>query len=592
MQANINKEYLTNLRHSAAHLLAAAVTELWPKAKPTIGPAIDNGFYYDFDFPEPPSDSDLVRMEEKMKKIVGGWKIFERHEVTPDQARKEFAGNQYKLELIEEIIAAKEPLTVYQSGTFRDLCRGGHCDHPPKELKHFKLLSLAGAYWRGSEKNKMLTRIYGTAYPTKDELQKHLKALEEAKLRDHRKIGKELELFTFFDDVGKGLPIWLPKGTIMRNEVEKLAIEMEDRDGYLRVSTPHVAKEELFLKSGHLPYYKDSMYPPMTMDDGKYYLKAMHCPMHHLIYLNQPRSYRELPLRLAEYGTVYRNELSGTLAGLLRVRMLTMNDAHIYCRQDQLEDELTRVINLTVGYFSLFGLSDYWFRLSLWDPAHKEKYIDEPDSWELSQSLMRQLLKKLKVKFEEVTDEAAFYGPKIDVQFTSAVGRQETMSTIQLDFAAKKRFNLFYFDQGGKENPDVFVIHRAPLSTHERFTAFLIEHYAGNFPTWLAPTQVKIMSISSDHKSHAADLAAELNAAGIRAELDDHNETVGNKIRKAVAKRIPYLAVIGDKEVQSGILAVRLRGSNTVVSVERKIFVQKLQQEIRERSAELSLAKQ
>lgn len=585
----MKNEKLENLRHSAAHLLAAAVMQLWPDTKRTIGPVIDDGFYYDFEFTKPLSEDELPKIEKTMKEIVKSWKGFDRHEVNADEARKEYKGNQYKIELIDEFAGEGQKLTIYQSGDFRDLCRGGHCPHPNNDLKHFKLMSIAGAYWRGSEKNQMLTRIYGTAFNTAKELDAHLAAIEEAKLRDHRKIGKELELFTFSDLIGKGLPLWLPKGTIIKNEIEKLAVEMEDKFGYLRVSTPHVAKEELYLTSGHLPYYKDSMYPPMVMDDGVYYLKSMNCPHHHMIYLDKPRSYRDLPLRLAEYGTVYRNELSGTLAGLLRVRMLSMNDAHIYCTAEQVEQEVTHVIELTKYYFQLFGLKEYCFRLSLWSSEHTEKYIDEPANWKHAQDVMRKILTKMEVPFEEAEDEAAFYGPKIDVQFKCATGREETMSTIQLDFLAKSRFKLFYIDAHGKENNQVFVIHRAPLSTHERFMAFVIENFAGAFPLWLAPIQVRIAAVGKDHQAYCHELAALLKTVHIRADVDDDNETVGNKIRKASNEKIPYTLVIGDKEIASYELAVRIRGKKEIVTIEKDIFMRAVAKKITSRSSTLEL---
>ncbi|MBI4091053.1 MAG: threonine--tRNA ligase [Candidatus Komeilibacteria bacterium] len=583
----MKNEKLENLRHSAAHLLAAAVMKLWPDTKHAIGPVIDDGFYYDFELAKPLSEADLPKIEETMKEIVKSWKGFERHEVSADEARTEYKGNPYKRELIDEFAGEGQKLTIYQSGEFRDLCRGGHCPHPNNDLKHFKLMSLAGAYWRGNEKNTMLTRIYGTAFPTKKDLDEYLTMREEAKKRDHRKLGQELELFTFSDLVGKGLPLWLPKGTIIRNEIEKLAIEMEDKFEYLRVSTPHVAKEELYLTSGHLPYYKNSMYPPMVMDDGTYYLKSMNCPHHHIIYLDKPRSYRDLPLRLAEYGTVYRNELSGTLAGLLRVRMLSMNDAHIYCTADQVEQEVTRVIELTAYYYQLFGLKDYWFRLSLWSPEHKEKYIDEPENWKHAQDVMRKILKKLNLPFEEAEDEAAFYGPKLDVQFKSVIGREESLSTIQLDFLAKSRFKLSYIDAHGKENGQVFVIHRAPLSVHERFMAFVIEHYAGAFPAWLAPIQVRIAAVGKDHQAYCHELAVLLKTMHIRADVDDDNETVGNKIRKASNEKIPYTLVVGDKELQSAKLAVRIRGEQKVVEIDKGKFVENLKKKIKSRSSDL-----
>jgi|SRR3989338_278942 len=576
----MDKDYLNSLRHSCSHLLAAAVLELYPNAKPTLGPPIDDGFYYDFDFSAPISENDLPRIEEKMNQLIKVWRGFERSEVPSDEAKQRYANNPYKRELIEEFSAQGQTISFYKAGDFEDLCRGGHVENPSKELKHFKLLSVAGAYWRGSEKNKMLTRIYGTAFPTKEELEARLKMLEEAKKRDHRVIGKALHLFTFDNLAGKGLPLWLPHGTIMKDEVEKYAKEMEERFGYIRVSTPHVGKKELFETSGHLPYYADSMYPPMKMDDGVYYLKAMNCPHHHLIYRAGPKSYRDLPLRLAEYGTVYRNELSGTLAGLLRVRSLQMNDAHVYCRKDQIKDEIERVLALTLALFKTFGLKEYWFRLSKWDPANKEKYIDEPDNWTYAEAVLRDVLKASGEKYEEVDNEAAFYGPKIDVQFKSAVGREETMSTIQLDFAAKKRFRLVYTDQTGVENNEVFVIHRAPLSTHERFMAFLIEHYAGAFPVWLSPVQVVVLPVKTDHNDSAHTFADELKKEGIRVSMDDSNETIGNKIRKASGEKIPYQLVFGDKEINSDELMVRVRGEKEQEKMTRQEFLARVTQEI------------
>jgi len=553
--------YLEHLRHSCAHLLAAAVMELWPTTKRTIGPAIDSGFYFDFEFETPISESDFPAIEERMHEIAKTWKEFSRKEVTVDEAKKEYRDNAYKLELIEEFADKDDVLSLYQSGDYSDLCRGGHVDHPDEELRYFKLLSVAGAYWRGSEKNAMLTRIYGTCFQSQKELDAHLEMLEEAKKRDHRKIGKDQELFFIDEMVGKGLIMWLPNGTILRDQVEKLAKEHEELAGYVRVATPHIAKEELFLTSGHLPYYKDSMYPPMVMDDGTYYLKAMNCPHHHRIYQHKPRSYKELPLRFAEYGTCYRNELSGALAGLLRVRGMSMNDAHIYARKDQIKEEFANVLKLTMEYFKIFGLKDYWFRLSKWDPANTEKYIDEPENWELSQNVLREVLQELDVKFIEADDEAAFYGPKVDVQFKSAIGREETMSTIQLDFAAKKRFGLHYIDESGAESNEVFVIHRAPLSVHERFLAFMIEHFAGSFPLWLSPVQAVIIPISQEQQPYAQELLEKFKSAGIRIENWDEAESMQNRIRKAEQQRIPYMLVVGNKEAQAATVSVRARGN-------------------------------
>lgn len=588
----MDKQHLDNLRHSCAHLLAAAVMELWPGAKRTIGPAIENGFYFDFDFSAVRdsaggefrlSENDLPVIEAKMRQILPTWQEFVRHELTAEEAKREYPDNPYKHELIDEFAANGQKVSFYKSGNYWDLCRGGHAEHPATALQHFQLLSIAGAYWRGSEKNAMLTRIYGTCFPTQAELDQYLVMLEEAKKRDHRKIGKEQRLFFVDDLVGKGLVIWLPNGTIIKNEVERLAIEMEAADGYLRVTTPHVAKEELYTTSGHLPYYKDSMYPAMAMDDGTYYLKAMNCPHHHRIYLHEPKSYRELPFRLAEYGTVYRNELSGTLAGLLRVRGLSMNDAHIYCRKDQIQDEFARVMRLTMKYFSIFNLKDYWFRLSKWSPEHLDKYINEPEHWAYAEAVLRNVLTDMQVPFVEVDDEAAFYGPKVDVQFKSAIGREETMSTIQLDFAAKKRFGLTYTDESGKDNPEVFVIHRAPLSTHERFMAFLIEHYGGVWPVWLAPEQVRFAPVSEKHQAGAEHFAAEFRAVGIRVAVDGASETIGNKVRRAGQDKVPYLIVVGDKELAGGDFLVRIRGKAEQENMTKESCIARIRQEIQGR---------
>lgn len=573
---NKQKEQLDYLRHSAAHLLAAAVLELRPDAKPTIGPAIEDGFYYDFAFDEPFSESELDAVAAKMQELVKDWQDFEKIEVSADEARERFAGNPYKLELIDEIVAKDESITLYKSGEFVDLCRGGHVDAPAEMLAHFKLLSVAGAYWRGSEKNAMLTRIYGTAFFSQAELEEFLQQREEAKLRDHRKLGAELELYFIDDMVGKGLVMWLPKGTILRDEIEKLAKEKEAAVGYVRVASPHIAREELYLTSGHLPYYKDSMFPPMVMDDGTYYLKAMNCPHHHRMYLHQPRSYRDLPLRLAEYGTCYRNELSGTLAGLLRVRGMSMNDAHIYCRRDQIKTEFAGVIHLVQDYFALFGLQNYWFRLSKWDPAHTEKYFNEPQNWEYSEQVLREVLVEEGVEFVEAEDEAAFYGPKVDIQFKSVIGREETMSTIQLDFAAKERFGLSFTDSDGSQNNEVFVIHRAPLSVHERFLAFLIEHYAGKFPVWLSPVQVKVLPITDEQNEYAHQVVAALRAAGVRVELDDRGERLNAKIRAAQQEKVPYMLIVGGKEAEAGTVAVRSRDSGEQEVLPLDTFIQKV----------------
>lgn len=578
---------LEQIRHSAAHMLAAAVQELYPGVKLGIGPAIDTGFYYDFQFPEGVSfsENDLEKVEATMRRIVEGKHQFVGRSVSADQAKEEEKDQPFKIELIEEFSGDGKDLTMYESGPFKDLCRGGHVENTQEiPLEGLKLDRVAGAYWRGSEKNPMLTRIYGLLFATKEELEKHVEMVEQAKLRDHRKIGKEQSLFFIDEMVGKGLVMWLPNGTTIRNEIERFAVEKETEGGYVRVSTPHMAKEELFLTSGHLPYYKDGMYPPMVMDDGTYYMKAMNCPHHHIIYKHELHSYRDLPLRIAEYGTVYRNELSGTLAGLLRVRGLSMNDAHIYCRKDQIKDEFKKVMVLMMDYFKVFGLENYWFRLSKWSPEHLDKYINQPENWEHSQGVIREVLEEMQVRFTEVDDEAAFYGPKVDVQFTSAIGREETMSTVQLDFLAKERFGLQYMDESSTQNSEVFVIHRAPLSTHERFMAFLIEHYAGIWPVWLAPIQIQLVPVSAKHVERAEALGAELRGMNIRVAVDGADETVGNKVRKAVGQKTPYIVVMGDRELGGEEWTIRVRGQEEQLKMPKEIFLAKVQKENKERS--------
>ncbi|MBI4078741.1 MAG: threonine--tRNA ligase [Candidatus Levybacteria bacterium] len=576
----MSKEHLEYIRHSTAHLLAAAVLKLYPKTKLTIGPAIENGFYYDFDFGDIKiTDEDLPKIEEKMRQLLPSWTYFEGRIVSAKEANELFAENPYKLELIEELASKGDALRIYKAGDFDDLCRGGHSENPANEIGAFKLLTIAGAYWRGSEKNPMLTRIYGTTFPTKKELDEHLTMLEEAKKRDHRKLGKELGIFTTDDLVGPGLILWLPKGTIIREEIETFAKKTEKQYGYKRVATPHIAKKELFETSGHLPYYADSMFPPMRLDDGDYYLKAMNCPMTHLIFKHTPRSYRDLPLRFAEYGTVYRHELSGTLAGLLRVRGMSTNDAHIYCTREQIKEEFLKVMELHKYYYDIFGIKEYWMRLSLHDPNKKGKYFDNPKLWEFTEQSLREAMRESGLPFEEAIGEAAFYGPKVDFQIKSVIGREETASTNQLDFIASERFGLKYVDSNGQEKP-VFVIHRAPLGTHERFVAFLLEHYAGKFPVWLSPVQVVVIPIANRHQEAARKANEELQKANIRSEVDDRAESMQAKIRQATLQKVSYMGIIGDKEVQSGGLSIRTREGKDEGLVPLSNFIQKVKLEI------------
>jgi threonyl-tRNA synthetase len=578
------KDNLQKKRHSLAHALGAAVLAHYPDTKLAIGPAVDNGFYYDFDFATPISDKDLGKIEQKMREILKKWSTFEGKEITEAEARKLFANNPYKLELIDGIVKAGEKITTYTSGEFTDLCAGGHVDNMKEiESGSFKLERVAGAYWRGDEKNKMLTRIYGLAFETKAELEAYVKQQEEGEKRDHRKLGKELKIFTFDDDVGPGLPLWLPNGTILVEELEKLAKETETAGGYLRVKTPHIAKESMYLRSGHLPYYEDSMFPPMEYEGGKYYLKAMNCPHHHKIFGCDKRSYKELPMRLAEYGDCYRHEKSGELFGLMRVRMLSMNDAHIYCTEEQFADEFRAVNEMYLKYFKIFGVGKYVMRFSTHDPKKLgEKYVNEPALWKKTEDMVRKVLIDSKIPYIEIPNEAAFYGPKIDVQVWSAIGREFTLATNQVDFAVPKRFGLTYVTKEGKEETPL-CIHRAPLGTHERFIGFLIEHYAGNFPVWLSPTQVKIIPVRENHNEYAKKIADELRAMNVRVDFDSSDEGMGKKIRNGKNNKVPYMLVIGDKEIESGELALEIRDGAKQEKISLENLKVRLQKEISER---------
>jgi len=573
----VEAKNLETLRHSAAHLLAAAVKQLWPSAQPTIGPAIENGFYYDFDFGNIKiSEEDLSKIEKKMREILPSWKSFERIDVSPAEAKKEFHGNLYKLELIEELVKNKEKISIYQSGGFRDLCRGGHTDQPSVDLKNFKLLSLAGAYWRGDERNSMLTRIYGTVFPTEEELKKHLAQLELAKERDHRKLGRELELFTVSEEVGPGLILWLPKGNIIKEELEKWAKETESAWGYQRVTTPHITKSGLYHTSGHLPYYQDDMYPPMKLKDGgEYYLKPMNCPHHHLIYASRSRSYRELPLRLAEYGTCYRYEAAGELFGLLRVRGFSQNDAHIYCTPEQAVAEFVAVMKLHEHYYRSLGITDYYLEMGLRDPKKTTKYHGDEKMWKLAEKMMREAVSKLDIKMIEKAGSAAFYGPKIDFIIRSSTGREFATSTNQIDLYMGDRFNLKYADKDGKEKTPV-IIHRAPLGSHERFIGFLIEHFGGEFPVWLSPVQAIVIPISEKFTAYGRKVSEALVSQGIRSQLDDRDEKMQAKIRDAQLQKVPYMLVVGEREEKAKAAAVRLRsgkdlGAKTVTEITETI---------------------
>ena len=556
---NKNKESHEILLHSCAHLLAQAIKLLYPDAKIAIGPALEDRFYYDIDVDIAINEDELLKIENKMIELSKADAKIKRMELNHSEALKKFSDmkEDYKVEIISEI-DDNDLISAYKQNDFMDLCRGPHVPSTGK-IKFFKLLNSAGAYWRGNEKNKMLQRIYGTAWFTKEELNDFLFMMEEAKKRDHRKLGKELELFAFDDEVGPGLPLWLPNGSIMVEELENLAKEVEGNAGYLRVRTPHLTKGSLYEKSGHLEHYEESMYPAMDVDGMPYYVKPMNCPHHHKIFAASPKSYRDMPVRLAEYGTCYRYEKSGQLFGLMRVRSMQMNDAHIYCTEAQFKEEFLNVCKMYLHYFEIFGIEKYQMRLSLHDPDKLgEKYVDEPELWLKTEKLVRESLEEGEFNFIEIPGEAAFYGPKIDVQVWSAIGREFTLATNQVDFAIPKRFNLFYVDENNDEITPL-CIHRAPLSTHERFIGFLIEHFAGDFPLWLAPKQVVILPISEKYVNYALDLKNDFHAQGIRVFLDDRNEKVGAKIRDAELKKIPIMLIVGEDEEKNGTISVRRR---------------------------------
>ena len=582
-----SNEGLYILRHSCAHLLAQAVLELFPEAKPTIGPPIDHGFYYDFHM-DPIGDEDLRNIEKKMQQHIRSNHKIIREEYDNSTLREMFGSNKFKIEIMDDKVGHDVGSSAYRQGDFIDLCRGPHVPST-SHLRWFKLTSTSQAYWRADSSRESLVRIYGMCYSSKEGLKERQRQIEEAAKRDHKKIGKEMELYMIDELIGKGLPVWLPNGETLKSQIEKFAVETEDNYGYVRVTTPVLGKKQLFEASGHLPHYADGMYPPMEMDDGTYYLKAMNCPMHHLVYKNKKRSYRDLPLRVAEYGTVYRNELSGTLAGLLRVRMLSMNDAHIYCTLDQVAEEVASNVRMVQDYYSAFGFEDYSFRLSLWDPEKTSKYIDQPENWALTQDRLRSIMDDLGVDYVEAVGEAAFYGPKVDIQFRTALGREESMSTIQLDFAAKERFGLSYMDETGSENGEVLVIHRAPLSTHERFVAFLTEHWMGNFPTWLSPTQVQIITISERHSEHAEKVALNLRDQGIRVSLDDSDSTIGRKIRTHRKMRPAYMLIIGEDEVENGTVSIRARNGDQRNGVLLEDFIEGIVEEIKSRSPSMGM---
>ncbi|KKS65344.1 threonine--tRNA ligase [Candidatus Daviesbacteria bacterium RIFCSPLOWO2_01_FULL_43_38] len=584
--SKVSQEYLNNLRHSCAHLLAAAVVKLYPSAKPTIGPVIENGFYYDFEFSKPISEEDLPKIEAEMAKLVQKWGSIEGKEISLYEAKEKFAKNPYKLELIEELAQKDEPIMIYRSGDFEDLCRGGHIEKPFQEIKAFKLLSIAGAYWRGDEKNKMLTRIYGTCFPTQEELDEYLKQLEEAKNRDHRKIGKDLGLFVFSDLVGKGLPLFTAKGATIRRELERFVVDEEIKRGYQHVVTPPLAKTELYKVSGHYPYYANTMYPPMRIDEEELILRPMTCPHHFMLYKSQPQSYKDLPLKLAELSPQFRYEKSGELSGLTRVRMFCLADAHIFCTVEQAKATILEVLNLIDYANKVLGFvkgQDYRYRLSLGDRKDDKKYYKDDKAWETAENTLREVLTEAKAPFFEAPNEAAFYGPKIDIQIKNVSGKEETAFTVQYDFVMPKRFNLTYTDKDGKEQ-EVVVIHRSSIGAIERTMAFLIEKYKGAFPVWLSPVQVQIIPIAERHNKYGQNVLDQLLTANIRVELDERAETMQAKIRDAQMQKIPYMLIVGDREEKEKTVAVRTREGGNLRAIKIKEFIDKVKEDIESRS--------
>ncbi|MBI5858848.1 MAG: threonine--tRNA ligase [Sphingobacteriales bacterium] len=572
--------------HSSAHLMAEAVETMFPGVKFWVGPPVENGFYYDMDLGDKKmTEEDLTALEKKMNELAKQSNSYIRKEMPKSEAVKYFTekGDEYKLDLLQNLNDGE--ITFYTQGNFTDLCRGPHIPNTGF-IKAIKLMSIAGAYWKGDEKNKMLTRLYGVTFPSQKELDEYLQMLEEAKKRDHRKLGKELGIYTLDDDVGPGLIMWLPNGTVMIEELEKLAKETELEAGYKRVVTPHIAKESMYITSGHLPYYAESMYPPMEMEGEKYYLRSMNCPHHHKIFAATPKSYRDLPYRVAEYGTVYRYEQSGELFGLMRVRCLHMNDAHIYCSKEQFNDEFRAVNDMYLKYFKIFGIDKYVMRLSL---HSKEKlgikYVNEPELWLETEAMVRNVLKESNIPYVEVQDEAAFYGPKIDVQIWSVIGREFTLATNQVDFSQGRSFKLQYTTADNHtETP--LIIHRAPLGTHERFIGFLLEHYAGKLPLWLAPVQVKVLPISDKFLDYAKAVSDKLKKADIRSEVDDRNEKIGKKIRDTELLKVPYMLVVGEKEMNENKVAVRRQGKGDAGVKGVDEFIAEATAEIKERRAE------
>ncbi|MCC7436826.1 threonine--tRNA ligase [Candidatus Nomurabacteria bacterium] len=573
---------LENTRHSLAHLLGASIMDLYPDAKLTLGPAIEDGFYYDVKFTSPLSSDDLGKIENKMREILPSWKSVTHKELSKEEALDYYKDNEFKTELINEISEKGEKITLYTMGDFTDLCRGGHTDDLSAiDPESFKLDRIAGAYWRGNEKNPALTRIYGLAFESGEKLQKYLHMREEAAKRDHRILGEQLDLFHFDESIGKGLPIWLPKGNIIKEELEKWAKETEEKWGYQRVTTPIITKENLFYTSGHLPLYKDSMYAPITIEEENYYIKPMNCPFHHKTFAARPKSYRDLPVRLAEYGWCHRYEDSGSLFGLMRVRGMQMNDAHIYVQKEKAVEEFVEVIKLHEYYYKILGIENYEMELALRDPKNMEKYHGNEEDWKDAERMTIEAMEKSGVPYKVVHEGAAFYGPKMDFQVYSSIGRLFTASTNQLDLYMGKQFNLEYTDSDGQRKVPA-IIHRAPLGTHERFIGFLIEHYAGAFPVWLSPLQVAVLPVGEMHEEYANEITKVLKGAGIRVESWTA-DGLGKRIRKAKVEKVPYQIVIGDKERDSKTITVEGRNDLKLEQISLEEFKNRILEEIKNR---------
>ena len=597
---------LDRIRHSLAHVLAQAVVEIRPGSTLGFGPPIKDGFFYDFILSEPITDEDFPKLEQAMRRIIKKGQRFYREELSRDDALNRLSemNEPYKREYALELLDRNDvsELSFYRNGPFLDMCEGPHVD-TTRDIPRdgFKLRSVAGAYWRGDSDNVMMTRIYAWAFSDKATLDLRVDEYEQALLRDHKKLGRELNIYAIDNDIGRGLPLWLPNGTVIRDELEKLAKELEFKANYQRVATPHIARRDLFYQTGHLPYYADGMYPPMELTeegvDGErikeaYVLKPMNCPHHHKIFSSEPRSYRDLPLRLAEYGQVYRFEESGAVGGLMRVRGMSMNDAHIYCTEDQIKSEFRNVMALHDEAYAILGLDNYYLRLSRWDPHDpkgKDKYVDDPESWETCERLIAELLNEMEVEYVDGPGEAAFYGPKIDMQFHTVTGRDESVSTVQLDFAVPRRLGLHYVGSDGADHVP-YCIHRAPFSTHERFVAFLIEHFAGAFPTWLAPVQVRVLTVSNQFTEYGQQIVDRLRTHFIRAELGSDSDTVSKKIRDGTTQKIPNLVVVGEREAQNSTVTLRRYGIEKQETLSIEMLEQTLVDAIRQRSLELPLS--